>query len=217
MKITKLSSQKRDSNRVNMYIDEEFFCGVSLDGVAKFNLYLNKELNEELLEEILFEELKNRFFQRAINYLSKTIKTEFQLKTYLSNIAYKKKGKWYVDIPKDQIELVVNETISRLREYGYINDEEFAEQFIQSRIRNKPRGKTVLVSELISKGINIDLAKEKVEDLVEDEYGMLKRIYTKKYGGEILKRDNLKKINFLKRKGFNWDLINEFIDNEFTN
>ncbi|NLB12267.1 recombination regulator RecX, partial [Candidatus Dojkabacteria bacterium] len=61
MKVTKLVSQKRDPDRVNMYIDEEFFCGISLDGIAKFNIYLGKELEESDLEEILFEELKNRF------------------------------------------------------------------------------------------------------------------------------------------------------------
>jgi regulatory protein len=216
MKITKLSSQKRDPNRVNMYIDEEFFCGVSLDGVAKFNLYQGKELDEEILEEILFEELKSRFSQRAMNYISRAIKTEFQLRTYLRNLAYKKKGKWFVDISKEQIELIVNETISKLKEYGYIDDSEFAEQFVLSRIKNKPRGKSILVSELMSKGVNRDLAKEKVEELVEDEYDILKRTYIKKYGNEKLKNEDQKKINFLKRKGFSWDLINEFIIDEST-
>ena len=216
MKVTKLSSQKKDPNRVNVYIDEEFFCGLSLDSVAKFNIYLGKELSEEDLEKILFEELKNRFSHRAMSYISRAIKTEFQVRKYLNDLSYKKKGKWYTDVSKENLEKIINETISKLKEYGYLNDEEFAEQFIHSRVKNKPRGKTILVSELISKGVTVDLAKEKVEELVEDEYDMLKRIYVKKYGNERLEiRDN-KKIDFLKRKGFNWDLINEFINNEFT-
>lgn len=216
MKVTKLVSQKRDPDRVNMYIDEEFFCGISLDGIAKFNIYLGKELEESDLEEILFEELKNRFFQRAINYISRAIKTEVQLKRYLRELSFKKKGKWFTDVSKESLEEIINDTAERLKEYNYLNDEVFAEEFLQSRIKNRPRGKAVLLSELISKGVNAELAKEKVEELVEDEYAILKRIYEKKYGDENMFIQDSKKIDFLRRKGFSWDLINEFLNNEFT-
>lgn len=216
MKVTKLVSQKRDPDRVNMYIDEEFFCGISLDGIAKFNIYLGKELEESDLEEILFEELKNRFFQRAIDYISRAIKTEVQLKRYLKELSFKKKGKWFTDISKESLEEIINDTAERLKEYNYLNDEVFAEEFLQSRMKNRPRGKSVLLSELISKGVNAELAKEKVEELVEDEYAILKRIYEKKYGDENMFIQDSKKIDFLRRKGFSWDLINEFLNNEFT-
>ncbi|MFA7654484.1 MAG: RecX family transcriptional regulator [Candidatus Dojkabacteria bacterium] len=216
MKVTKLVSQKRDPDRVNMYIDEEFFCGISLDGIAKFNIYLGKELEESDLEEILFEELKNRFFQRAIDYISRAIKTEVQLKRYLRELSFKKKGKWFTDVSKESLEEIINDTAERLKEYNYLNDEVFAEEFLQSRMKNRPRGKSVLLSELISKGVNAELAKEKVEELVEDEYVMLKRIYEKKYGNENMSIQDSKKIDFLRRKGFSWDLINEFLNNEFT-
>jgi len=216
MKVTKLVSQKRDPDRVNMYIDEEFFCGISLDGIAKFNIYLGKELEESDLEEILFEELKNRFFQRAIDYISRAIKTEVQLKRYLRELSFKKKGKWFTDVSKESLEEIINDTAERLKEYNYLNDEVFAEEFLQSRMKNRPRGKSVLLSELISKGVNAELAKEKVEELVEDEYAILKRIYEKKYGDENMSIQDSKKIDFLRRKGFSWDLINEFLNNEFT-
>lgn len=216
MKVTKLVSQKRDPDRVNMYIDEEFYCGISLDGIAKFNIYLGKELEESDLEEILFEELKNRFFQRAIDYISRAIKTEVQLKRYLRELSFKKKGKWFTDVSKESLEEIINDTAERLKEYNYLNDEVFAEEFLQSRMKNRPRGKSVLLSELISKGVNAELAKEKVEELVEDEYVMLKRIYEKKYGNENMSIQDSKKIDFLRRKGFSWDLINEFLNNEFT-
>ena len=216
MKVTKLVSQKRDPDRVNMYIDEEFYCGISLDGIAKFNIYLGKELEESDLEEILFEELKNRFFQRAIDYISRAIKTEVQLKRYLRELSFKKKGKWFTDVSKESLEEIINDTAERLKEYNYLNDEVFAEEFLQSRMKNRPRGKSVLLSELISKGVNAELAKEKVEELVEDEYAILKRIYEKKYGDENMSIQDSKKIDFLRRKGFSWDLINEFLNNEFT-
>ena len=43
MKITKLATQERNVERVNMFLDGRFFCGVSLNTVAKFNLFVGKE------------------------------------------------------------------------------------------------------------------------------------------------------------------------------
>lgn len=214
IKVTKLSSQKKDSSRVNLYIDEEFFCGLSLDSAAKFNIYEGKELSIEELDEIIFEELKTRFSERALSYISRAIKTEFQLRRYLKTLSIKKKGSWYNEIEKEKLEKIFNEVIAKLEEYGYIDDEEFAEQFILSRIKNKPRGKIILVSELMSKGVESEIAKKKVDELVEDEYEILKKIYEKKYKWHTITIKDSKKIDFLKRKGFSWDLINKLIQDE---
>ncbi|MFA7627969.1 MAG: RecX family transcriptional regulator [Candidatus Dojkabacteria bacterium] len=214
MKVTQLSSQKKDPSRVNLYIDEEFFCGLSLDSVAKFELYKGRELEETELAEILVDELKNRFSQRAMSYISRAIKTEYQMRRYLKTLSIKKKGVWYKDVRDDQLQEIFDEIIAKLKGYGYLDDEEFAFQFINSRIRSKPRGKRVLVSELMSKGVNKDLARKKVDELVEDEYDVLRSVYEKKYKEDkITIRDN-KKIDFLKRKGFNWDLIKQLIEDE---
>jgi regulatory protein len=214
MKVTQLSSQKKNPSRVNLYIDDEFFCGLSLDAVAKFGIYQGREIEESELEEILMDELKSRFLQRAMSYISRGIKTEFQMRRYLKTLSIKKKGSWFVDIRDDQLQEIFDEVINKLKEYGYLDDEEFAFQFISSRIKNKPRGKRVLISELMSKGVNKELAEKKVNELVEDEYDVLTRVYEKKYKGDkITIRDN-KKIDFLKRKGFDWDLIKRLIEDE---
>jgi regulatory protein len=214
MKVTQLSSQKKNPSRVNLYIDDEFFCGLSLDAVAKFGIYQGREIEESELEEILMDELKSRFLQRAMSYISRGIKTEFQMRRYLKTLSIKKKGSWFVDIRDDQLQEIFDEVINKLKEYGYLDDEEFAFQFISSRIKNRPRGKRVLILELMSKGVNKELAEKKVNELVEDEYDVLKRVYEKKYKGDkITIRDN-KKIDFLKRKGFDWDLIKRLIEDE---
>ncbi|HPQ79895.1 MAG TPA: RecX family transcriptional regulator, partial [Candidatus Dojkabacteria bacterium] len=79
---------------------------------------------------------------------------------------------------------------------------------------NKPRGKYIIVSELISKGINKDLAEQTVDELIKDEYDILKRVFQKKYGESKLLKEDRKKIDFLLRKGFDWDLIERLIKNE---
>ena len=103
MKITSLESQKRDSSRLNMYIDENFFCGISLNVVAQFGIYQGKELSDTELNEILTSELRSRFFDRAVSYLVRSPKTEFQVRRYLKDLVFKKKGKWFEDVSKEDI------------------------------------------------------------------------------------------------------------------
>lgn len=214
MKVTKLSSQKKDPSRVNMYIDDEFFCGISLDSVAKFSIYVGKNIKEKELNKILGNELRNRFMARAMSYISRSIKTEFQLRRYLNDLAYKKKRVWYKDISKEELEEIFNEIVERLKEYKYLDDDRFAEEFVLSRIKNKPRGKGILVSELMSKGVSRDIALEKVDELVVDEYTILTKVYLKKFKNQKISINDRKKIEYLMRKGFSWDLIEQFINNE---
>lgn len=214
MKVTQLSSQKRDTSRANMYIDEEFFCGVSLNTLAKFNIYVGKEVEEKLLDEILVNELYNRFSDRAMSYISRSVKTEYQLRRYLKDLSFKKKDVWYSDIQKEKLEKIFNDVIKKLKEYGYVDDATFAEQFILSRIKNRPRGKSILISELISKGVSKDISVQKVNELVEDEFSVLVDTYRKKYKEEKITMQDRKKIDFLRRKGFNWELIEKYINNE---
>lgn len=214
MKISKLISQKRDSSRVNLYLEEDFFCSISLNTVAKFDIYVGKDIDEEKLNEILISDLQQRLFDRACLYISKSVKTEKQIKRYIQDILLKKKGIWYANLDKDLLQNISENVVKNLNKYSCIDDENYAELFISSRLKNKPRGKIVLISELISKGVSKEIAQRKVDEMVEDEYDILKRTYQKKYKDEKISLDDRKKISFLLQKGFSWDLIEELINNE---
>jgi len=86
--------------------------------------------------------------------------------------------------------------------------------FVESRIKNKPRGKNILLGELISKGVSRDTAQKVLGEMLEDEYSILVATYRKRFKEESISFDDRKKIDFLRRKGFNWDLIESFINNE---
>ena len=52
---------------------------------------------------------------------------------------------------------LIEKVINRLFELRYLNDQEYCNDFINSRIKFKPRGKYLLKKELILKGLNKDL------------------------------------------------------------
>lgn len=216
MIVTKLEQQKKNGSRFNLYIDELFVAGISSNTLAKFNLYKGKELEEDLLEEILYQELKRRFTDRAINYIARAPKTKFRIGQYLRELQYKKKGKWFDEGADIDFDKIFSEIVEKLEEMNLIDDEEFARLFVESRIKNKPRGKFVLVSELIGKGVDKEIAVKICDELIEDEYDILKKIFYKRYKSEQLDLSDRKKIAYLQRKGFSYDLIKKFAKSEST-
>jgi len=214
MIVTLLESQKKDPSRVNLYIDGEFNCGISVNTIAKYSLYVGKEITQEVLDELFFSELESRFFDRAMGFLDRSPKTERQVRIYLKDLSFKKRGSWFDSLNAEMLSKIIEKVIAKLNEYQYIDDERFAELFVTSRMKNRPRGKDILLMELLSKGVAKDTAQKVINLLVEDESSLLKQTYQKKYKEEKITMNDRKKIDFLRRKGFNWDLIEQFINNE---
>lgn len=214
MVVTLLESQKKDPSRVNLYIDGNFFCGISINTIAKYSLFAGKEITSEILDELFFSELEMRFFDKAVELLVKSPKTEKQVVQYLKELSFKKKGKWFDNIDSDTLQKICSKVIGKLQEYGYLNDREYAELFVNSRLKNRPRGKDILIMELISKGVSKDIAIDVTSTMISDEYELLVQAYKKKYKDQKINMDDRKKIDYLRRKGFEWDLIEKYINNE---
>jgi len=214
VKITEISPQKNKKGRFNLYIDDNFFCGISALTLTKENLYTTLEIDEERLERIFLGELENRIFERLVRNISDHPKTEFQVRRYIRDLFFKKKGSWFskdLDINKQEIE---EKVIKRLKEYNFLNDESYAQLFVESRIKSRPRGKLILINELRKKGISKDIAEKVCNELIEDEYSLIQKVYKKKYKEEIFTIKDQKKIQYLQRKGFSWDLIQKLIKDD---
>ena len=214
MVITKIEYQKRDPERVNIHIDGKFFCGISIDTLALGNLYEGLEVDDNLLDKVLKKDLGKRFLNRAAEYLSHTAKTEFQVRQYLKNLKFKKKGIWFNENIQLDWDSLFNQIIDSLKKYKYIDDEEFAHSFVQSRLRVKPRGKSVLISELLSKGVSKEIAQRVCDEEITDELEVLENSFRKKFKDEKFNIQNQKMVGYLLRKGFSWDLIEQFERNE---
>jgi len=214
MVITKIEYQKKDPERVNIYVDGEFFCGISLNVLAQENLYEGLTIDEQTLDRILKEDLESRFMNRAVEYLSRTVKTEFQVRQYLKNLKFKKKGVWFNEDIQLDWDSLFEQIIDSLKKYKYIDDEEFAHAFVQSRLNVKPRGKSVLISELLSKGVNKEIAQRVCDQEITDELDVLRNAFRKKFKDEKFNIQNQKMVGYLLRKGFSWDLIEQFERNE---
>ena len=157
MKITKLEVQKKNKNRVNLYLNEKFYCGLSLEAVVKYNLKVGQEIDEQKLEFLQTDSEKEIAQNKAISYISKYQKTEKELKDYL--------------IKKGFDEEIVLEVIKKLKEYSFVDDDIYAKNFIKSK--SKRSGKRKLSFELKKRGIDENLINENIKEYADDSETIL--------------------------------------------
>ena len=205
--IQKTQAVKKFPSKVKVFFEDDAYI-MSVNTFAHFALYDGKEITQEELGEILSHDLHSDLYERAVNYISYSPRTEYQVREYIQKYL-KKSGVFELNIDHEKL---TNEIIEKLKEYKYINDRDYAELFVKSRLKNKPKPRYFLLSELLSKGIDKELANEILDVLMPDSFEILKRVYEKKYRDEPITFEDKKKISFLQRKGFLWDDISKLVN-----
>lgn len=107
---------------------------------------------------------------------------------------------------------IVEAVLDKLKEYNYLNDEQFARSVAASQIRQKPIGRRVLKQKLALKKLDketVEAALETAfEETPEDEIidrAIEKRIRIK--GIPETREDTKKFYDYLLRQGFSYDLV----------
>ena len=191
MKITQIEQQKRDKTRVNIYVDYSFYCGLNMEAVVQNRLKIGQEIEKDFLDEIQVESEQQTALNKAVKYISKTMKTEKQIVDYL-------KGKGYV-------ERVIEFVLGKLKEYNFVDDETFVELYIKQSTNTK--GKKRLQYELKNKGVDEKLVLEKVDEIETDRETALSLAekFLQKKKNEKNVREKL--FRFLSYRGFAVDDI----------
>ena len=74
--ITAITPQVKDKRRCNIYLDGRFCCGLTLEAAVENRLKVGQTVTEEQLAEIQLESEKSTAFDKALNHISATRKTE---------------------------------------------------------------------------------------------------------------------------------------------
>lgn len=195
IKISKIEVQKNHNDRVNVFVDDEYYASMYIDTAVKYGVAKDKEFEEESFKNYLTESEQNIAFSKAFKYLNTALKTKKQMRDYL-----KKKG--YDDS-------VVNNVITKLQEYNYIDDKGYAESYVNA-YKNK-YGKSMLVCKLLSKGVAKNIIEEVLEDF-ESEDNVIDKLLAKKINNKQLSDELVAKcIRFLSSRGFNYEEISSAI------
>jgi len=188
-KITALVVQKRNPNRVNLYLDGEYAFGVAR--IVAAWLKVGAELDEKKIEQLQLEDAREWALQQALLFLSYRARSESEIRKNL--------------IKHEVPETVIDETLEKLRRDGLANDNEFAQAWVENRSTFRPRSRLMLAMELRQKGLDDESTQAALQN-VDDEPLAYEAALKRATRFKTLEWNEFRKklSEFLARRGFSY-------------
>lgn len=207
MIITAITPQKNDSGRRSIFVDGQFAFSLIQEDVAYFKLKENGEISQKTYDYITQKLLYIKAQDTALQYIGFQMRTAFQVRQKLQD--------------KEYAENVIEEVMTFLLKYKYVDDEDYCRRYIRQRQRLSPRGAYALKAELRQKGVADSIIEKAVDESGLDEIEAACRLIAKKCRRlENIDEKSKKRLwGFLQRRGFSYDIIKEafkaFEDSDF--
>lgn len=209
MKITNLTSQQKNKNRINVFVDGKYRFSLDVFQVGELGIKVGKEYSEEELRALETESQFGKVYTRALEYCLSRPHSAKEVRDYL----YKKTrdGRTKTGGIKKGVPPVVTQRVfDRLVERGYINDEKFARFWIENRNLKKGVSKRKMVAELRAKGVETSTIEGVLADSERNDSDELQKIIKKKRSRYP---DDQKFMAYLARQGFGYDDIRTALEN----
>lgn len=194
--ITGLSIQKRNSARVNVFIDGEFAFGLALDIAAA--LRTGQALSDEEIGALQHRDQIAVARERAVRLLARRPYSSTEIERNLRKNGF-----------SDE---VIDAVKHHLADTELINDGAFASFWVEQRETFRPRSRMALRQELQLKGIDRDTISDALS--VIDEHDSARRLATKQARRwSQLDEDTFrtKLSGYLLRQGFGYDIVREVV------
>ena len=195
-KITALTFQKRNPERVNVYLDGRFAFGLAAIEAAR--LRVGQFLSAQEVVELQGRDTEERAYERALNLLSYRPRSIAELSRRLRQAGF----------PPSAIEAA----LARLERVGLVDDRSFARYWVENREAFRPRGHRMLRWELQQKGVADQIIDEVLAPL--DEAATASRLARKRASrlrhlDEVTFRRRLSA--YLARRGFPYSIIADLV------
>lgn len=214
MKITGISAQAKDKNRVNVMVDGTYRFSLDIFQVADLGIRVGKEYSEAELTELETESQFGKLYARALEYSLMRLHSAKEMRDYLYRKTRATKTKTRTGELKDRPGIPVALTqrvFDRLVEKGYIDDEKFTRYWVENRSLTKGVSRRKLQAELRAKGVDSPIIEAHLAESSRDEAGELQKIIAKK---RARYPDEQKFMQYLARQGFRYDDIKDALSRE---
>lgn len=195
--ITALKIQKKDRNRINVYLDGEFAFG--LTRIVAAWLKVGQELSEAKIIELQATDAREIAYLKTLKYINYRDRSEKEVRQYLSE--------------KDIPDAILEDVVERLRRNGLIDDLRFAQNWVENRSTFRPRGRRALAYELRQKGIPESILQDVLDQCNEEHLAYLAAVKQSRKIENLEWSDYRKKLSgFLSRRGFGYDTISTILN-----
>ncbi len=221
-KITDIKQGVKNPNRANVFVDGKYSFSLDISQVVDLKIKVGSEISEEKLSEYKKASEFGKLYQRTLEWVLVRPRSVRETKDYL----YRKlknifRGPSATNeerierarpvttgeserVREDYFEFS-EDIVARLQDKGYLDDQKFAQYYVENRFVKKGISRKRLRMELVKKGISKEIIDE-VLDNRNDEEEILKIIAKKR-----AKYDDDKLIQYLCRQGFSYQLAQSLV------
>lgn len=208
MKITGITAQQRDKNRINVMVDGKYRFSLDILQLGDLGVKVGKEYTEAEMAELEEESQFGKVYTRALEYALTRPRSQKEVRDYL----YKKTRDTRTktgDVKKGVAKELTERVFQRLEEKGYVSDEKFARFWAENRNQAKGISRRKLIAELRAKGVESGLIEQVIPEVGRTDENELEKIIAKKRNRYP---DDQKLMAYLARQGFNYDDIRRVLE-----
>lgn len=209
-----MSVQVRNPNRVNISVDGKYRFSLDIAQVTSLGIKTSADYSEADIAGFEQEGEFGKIYSRALEYCFVRPRSSREMRDYLWRKTRSKKYKTRQGEIRDRAgvpQTIVDRVFDRLVEKGHIDDEKFAQYWIENRKLRQGVSRQHLSGELRQKGVAVGIIDQVLEQSPRDEQDELNKIIAKK---SRLYSDRQKFIQYLARQGFRFDDIKAALDSD---
>lgn len=200
-KITALKVQKKNRDRVSVYLDDRFAFGVP--AIVAARLARGQFLSDAEIDSIREQGDSETAYHKALDYLSYRPRSRAEVAAYLEKR----------DLPEQQLE----DILKRLERAGLLDDKAFAQYWVENRERFRPKGLRALRYELHLKGISSEIIEQALEsvDVSASAYRSASK-RARQVGYLDQQEFHQKIVEYLARRGFEYEVAREAAERHWS-
>ena len=192
--ITKITVQKKNKHRINIFIDNQY--AFSVNSALAPDINTGDQISKDRINQLKKADGADKAYSRALYFLKFRPRSRAEIARNLKEKQFSPEA--------------ITNTITRLETNGLIDDLAFARLFVENRRNFRPKGAYALQFELKAKGVS-----EKIIGAVlggyDEEKAAWAALFPKMKQWENLEKKKFKKkaLDFLHRRGFDFNTCNE--------
>lgn len=210
MRITSISVQARDKNRVNVSVDGKYRFSLDILQLGELGIKTGKEYTEAQLAALEEESQFGKLYTRTLEYVLTRPRSQREVRDYLYRKTRDTRTKQGT-IRKGATKELTERVFDRLIEKKYIDDEKFAIFWIENRHVRKGMSRRKLSAELSAKGVDRGIIESLLNVSERSDAEEIKKLISKKASRYD---DEQKLIAYLARQGFAYDDIKHALQDQ---
>ncbi len=203
MKITSIAIQTRNNNRVNVAVDGKYRFSLDLFQVSEIGIKVGQDILDPQIELFESESKFGKLYGRALEYCLVRPRSVKELRDYLYRKTMSRKDKTGKILDGYSSDITAR-VLDRLIEKKYLDDQKFANYWVDNRLQRKGISHRKLTAELRSKGVSSEFIDQSLMSTDRNNATEIQKIISKKRHRYI---DDNKFMMYLARQGFDYEDI----------